>query len=98
MAVIARTRHLEAVRRLLARYPVVAILGARQVGKTTLARSRTGPDRSARTGSVRVRAFVLASRRFKCVRTVMPMAAAMPSEDNPISRWRSTVRSARVRR
>jgi len=37
-AVIARTRHLEAMRRLLARYPVVAIVGARQVGKTTLAR------------------------------------------------------------
>jgi len=36
--VIARTRHLDAVQRLLARYPVVAILGARQVGKTTLAR------------------------------------------------------------
>ena len=35
-AVIARTRHLEAVRRLLAPYPVVTILGARQVGKTTL--------------------------------------------------------------
>ena len=35
---IERTRHLEAVRRLLARYPVVAILGSRQVGKTTLAR------------------------------------------------------------
>jgi hypothetical protein len=36
--VIARTRHLEALRSLLGRYPVVAILGARQVGKTTLAR------------------------------------------------------------
>jgi hypothetical protein len=36
--VIARKRHLEALRRLLGRYPVVAILGARQVGKTTLAR------------------------------------------------------------
>ena len=35
---IARTRHLEAVQRLLTRYPVVTILGARQVGKTTLAR------------------------------------------------------------
>jgi hypothetical protein len=35
---IDRRRHVEAVRRLLARNPVVALLGARQVGKTTLAR------------------------------------------------------------
>ncbi|MGH7552542.1 MAG: ATP-binding protein [Longimicrobiales bacterium] len=35
---IARRRHLAAVRRLLPRNPVVALLGARQVGKTTLAR------------------------------------------------------------
>ncbi|MFO7691531.1 MAG: ATP-binding protein [Vicinamibacterales bacterium] len=35
---IARTSHVDAVRRLLARSPVVAVLGARQVGKTTLAR------------------------------------------------------------
>jgi len=35
---IARYWHMEAVRRLLRRAPVVAILGARQVGKTTLAR------------------------------------------------------------
>lgn len=35
---IARPRHLSAVRHLLARNPVVALLGARQVGKTTLAR------------------------------------------------------------
>jgi hypothetical protein len=35
---IARPGHLSAVRRLLARNPVVALLGARQVGKTTLAR------------------------------------------------------------
>jgi uncharacterized protein len=34
---IARPRHLAAVRRLLARNPIVALLGARQVGKTTLA-------------------------------------------------------------
>lgn len=36
---IERHRHATALRRLLARNPVVALLGARQVGKTTLARS-----------------------------------------------------------
>ena len=35
---IPRTRHLKVVEELLKRNPVVAILGARQVGKTTLAR------------------------------------------------------------
>lgn len=39
--------HLGALRRLMARFPVVALLGARQVGKTTLsqslARSTSGP-------------------------------------------------------
>jgi hypothetical protein len=35
---ISRTRHLELLERQLSTYPVVAILGARQVGKTTLAR------------------------------------------------------------
>ncbi len=35
---IPRSRHQAAVRALLASFPVVAILGARQVGKTTLAR------------------------------------------------------------
>ncbi|MEK7857995.1 MAG: ATP-binding protein [Elusimicrobiota bacterium] len=41
---IARHRHLQTVRSLLSRNPVVAILGARQVGKTTLARqTRSGP-------------------------------------------------------
>ncbi|MFG0320081.1 MAG: ATP-binding protein [Planctomycetota bacterium JB042] len=35
---IARERHLETVLRLLRQSPVVALLGARQVGKTTLAR------------------------------------------------------------
>lgn len=34
---IPRERHLAAVRRLLRQFPIVAILGARQVGKTTLA-------------------------------------------------------------
>jgi len=32
-----RGRHLERLEGLLSRYPVVAIVGARQVGKTTLA-------------------------------------------------------------
>ena len=44
---ISREGHLKSVERLLARNPVVALLGARQVGKTTLAqeiaRRRTGP-------------------------------------------------------
>jgi predicted AAA+ superfamily ATPase len=35
---IARASHVNAVRGLLGRHPVVAVLGARQVGKTTLAR------------------------------------------------------------
>ena len=35
---IQRTRHMKRVRNLLTTHPVVAILGARQVGKTTLAR------------------------------------------------------------
>jgi hypothetical protein len=35
---ILRTRHLEELKRQLSHFPVVAILGARQVGKTTLAR------------------------------------------------------------
>ncbi len=44
---IARQHHLRRVRRLLQEFPVVALLGARQVGKSTLARqlvaSRRGP-------------------------------------------------------
>ena len=35
---IPRASHVSAVRRLLGNFPAVAILGARQVGKTTLAR------------------------------------------------------------
>jgi predicted AAA+ superfamily ATPase len=34
---IARKSHLDAIRRLLGQFPVVGVLGARQVGKTTLA-------------------------------------------------------------
>jgi predicted AAA+ superfamily ATPase len=44
---IPRPAHLDALRRHLTRYPVVGIIGARQVGKTTLARAlvaqRKGP-------------------------------------------------------
>ena len=44
---IERSEHLGALRRLMARFPVVGLLGARQVGKTTLAqslaRSTSGP-------------------------------------------------------
>jgi predicted AAA+ superfamily ATPase len=36
---IERTRQIETVRKLLQRHPVIGIIGARQVGKTTLARS-----------------------------------------------------------
>lgn len=36
---IARKAHLDAIGRLLAQYPVVAVLGARQVGKSTLAQA-----------------------------------------------------------
>lgn len=48
--ILARTRHLHQLEDLLTRYPVVAILGARQVGKTTLARqlvARTGNPTTA---------------------------------------------------
>lgn len=41
-SVIPRTFHLGAIKQLLANNPVVAILGARQVGKTTLAREFVG--------------------------------------------------------
>lgn len=42
---LRRRHHLEALRGLLREFPVVALLGARQVGKTTLARQLTGePD------------------------------------------------------
>ncbi len=40
--ILPRQRHLRQVRELLSRHPVVAILGARQVGKTTLARQLVG--------------------------------------------------------
>lgn len=47
MRTVSRTAALTAIERLLRRYPVVAILGARQVGKTTLAHQvltrHTGP-------------------------------------------------------
>lgn len=36
-ATIERSEHIGALGRLMARFPVVALLGARQVGKTTLA-------------------------------------------------------------
>lgn len=42
LVVIARRQHLVALGRLLARFPVVAVLGARQVGKTTLTRAWLG--------------------------------------------------------
>lgn len=38
---VPRPRHIEALRQLLRAYPVVGLLGARQVGKTTLARQLT---------------------------------------------------------
>ena len=36
---LKRTKHLTEIRRLLQHFPVVGVLGARQVGKTTLART-----------------------------------------------------------
>lgn len=39
ISVIERSRHLRGLELLLTRYPVVAMVGARQVGKTTLARA-----------------------------------------------------------
>jgi len=39
---LSRFRRVEEVRRLLRARPVVALLGPRQVGKTTLARLKTG--------------------------------------------------------
>lgn len=47
-AVIVRRHHLDALGRLLGRFPVVGLLGARQVGKTTLAQTWL----RARRGSV----------------------------------------------
>lgn len=38
MSMIARSEHVAALEERLRRFPVVALLGARQVGKTTLAR------------------------------------------------------------
>ena len=48
-AMIQRTRHLRALRALLRDVPVVAILGARQIGKTTLARQFVSGRRGAVT-------------------------------------------------
>lgn len=45
--VLERTRHVSSVRQLLRRNPVVALLGARQVGKTTLARQLAGESSGA---------------------------------------------------
>lgn len=45
---LERTRHLQALRRLLKNFPVVALIGPRQVGKSTLARELAGPKSSAR--------------------------------------------------
>ena len=46
---IRRASHLSAIRRLLRDYPVVALLGARQVGKSTLARQVVAGWRGPRT-------------------------------------------------
>jgi hypothetical protein len=42
---IPRTRHLASLRRLLRQFPVVAVIGARQIGKTTLARQLVAESR-----------------------------------------------------
>jgi predicted AAA+ superfamily ATPase len=41
---LSRKRHLDAIRRLLRQFPVVALVGPRQVGKSTLARQLTGSN------------------------------------------------------
>ncbi len=46
---LTRSTHLAAVRSLLRQFPVVAVLGARQVGKTTLARALVGAHRGRST-------------------------------------------------
>lgn len=46
---IVRKQHLTALERLLGRFPVVAVLGARQVGKTTLTRAWLGAAARGRT-------------------------------------------------
>jgi uncharacterized protein len=42
--VITRDRHISALRKALRQFPVVALLGQRQVGKSTLARALLNPD------------------------------------------------------
>lgn len=44
MAILPRPRHAAAIRELLGQFPVVGIVGARQVGKSTLARLVAGAD------------------------------------------------------
>ena len=51
MAMILRQRHEKHVLRLLDNFPVVAILGARQVGKTTLAQRIMEARKGRRNGS-----------------------------------------------
>lgn len=46
---VKRTRHLRRVRLLLREFPVVALIGARQVGKTTLARQLTAARKGPTT-------------------------------------------------
>jgi predicted AAA+ superfamily ATPase len=46
---IERRREIETLRKLLAGYPVVGIIGARQIGKTTLARSFAAQAKGSRT-------------------------------------------------
>jgi uncharacterized protein len=65
---IERTEHLQALKRLLARFPVVGLIGARQVGKTTLAGAL------ARTLETRVTHFDLEDPRA-VARLADPMLA-----------------------
>ena len=46
---VARTHHLRRIRLLLREFPVVALLGARQVGKSTLARQLVASRRAPAT-------------------------------------------------
>jgi predicted AAA+ superfamily ATPase len=62
--VIERTLHFRAVMRLLGRFPVVGLLGARQVGKTTLAAaiSRASSGERSRVSTWRIRQRLPGSR------------------------------------
>jgi len=66
IVMLDRAGHLGAIKKLFQSHPVVAILGPRQVGKTTLARRYAETSDPARTSSI------------LRMRTILP-GSAMPS-------------------